>query len=88
MEATNVGIVGVGMMGGSIALAALRAGYGVYLYDRTAFEKLNEAKFRKASVAHNLAELVSKSRLIVSAPTSSTVFAWPVLMKLSATDMP
>ena len=29
MEARSVGIVGVGMIGGSIALAALRAGYRV-----------------------------------------------------------
>jgi prephenate dehydrogenase len=67
MEAISVGIVGVGMMGGSIALAALRAGYRVSLYDRIASEKLTGPKFRNASVAKNLAELVSKSRLIILA---------------------
>jgi prephenate dehydrogenase len=67
MEACSVGIVGVGLMGGSIALAALRAGYQVCLYDRHAAEKLTGPKFRNASVASDLAELVSKSRLIILA---------------------
>jgi prephenate dehydrogenase len=67
MEASSVGIVGVGMMGGSIALAALRAGYRVFLYDRIAAEKLAGPKFRKASVVNDLAELVSNSRLIILA---------------------
>jgi prephenate dehydrogenase len=67
MEASSVGIVGVGMMGGSIALAALRAGYRVFLYDRIASEKLAGSKFRKASVVNDLAELVSNSRLIILA---------------------
>ena len=44
MEARSVGIVGVGLIGGSIALAALRAGYRVYLYDRLASEKLAGAE--------------------------------------------
>jgi prephenate dehydrogenase len=67
MEASSVGIVGVGMIGGSIALAALRAGYRVFLYDRKASEKLAGPKFRKASVVNELAELVSNSRLIILA---------------------
>ena len=67
MEARSVGIVGVGMMGGSIALAALRAGYQVFLYDPVASEKLAGAKFQKASVVSDLAELVSNSRLIILA---------------------
>jgi prephenate dehydrogenase len=67
MEVSNVGIVGVGMMGGSIALAALRAGYRVFLYDRMASEKLVGPKFRTASVVNDLAELVSSSRLIILA---------------------
>jgi prephenate dehydrogenase len=67
MEASSVGIVGVGMMGGSIALAALRAGYRVFLYDRMASEKLAGPKFRKATVVNELAELVSSSRLIILA---------------------
>jgi prephenate dehydrogenase len=67
MEVRSVGIVGVGMMGGSIALAALRAGYQVFLYDRMASEKLAGPKFRKAAVVNDLAELVSNSRLIILA---------------------
>ncbi|MBV8376675.1 MAG: prephenate dehydrogenase/arogenate dehydrogenase family protein [Verrucomicrobia bacterium] len=67
MEASSVGVVGVGMMGGSIALAALRAGYKVFLYDRLGSEKLAGPKFRTASVVNDLTELVSKSRLIILA---------------------
>jgi prephenate dehydrogenase len=67
MEASSVGIVGVGMMGGSIALAALRAGYRVSLYDHLASEKLTGPKFRNASIANDLAELVSNGRLIILA---------------------
>lgn len=67
MEARSVGIVGVGMMGGSIALAALRAGYRVFLYDHMASGKLTGPKFRKSSIASDLAELVSNSRLIILA---------------------
>jgi prephenate dehydrogenase len=55
------------MMGGSVALAALRAGYRVSLYDRMASDQLAGPKFRKASVVNELAELVSNSRLIILA---------------------
>ncbi len=67
MVVSSVGIVGVGMMGGSIALAALRAGYRVSLYDGIASEKLTGPKFRDASITHDLAELVSNCRLIILA---------------------
>jgi prephenate dehydrogenase len=67
MAASSVGIVGVGMMGGSIALAALRAGYRVSLYDGMAPEKLAGSRFQDAEVANDLAELVSNSRLIILA---------------------
>jgi prephenate dehydrogenase len=67
MVASSVGIVGVGMMGGSIALAALRAGYRVSLYDGIASAKLAGPKFREASVANDLAQLVSDSGLIILA---------------------
>jgi prephenate dehydrogenase len=67
MEVRSVGIVGVGMMGGSIALSALRAGYQVFLYDPMASEKLAGPRFRKASVVNELAALVSNSRLIILA---------------------
>jgi prephenate dehydrogenase len=67
MERRSVGIVGVGMMGGSIALSALRAGYRVFLYDRLAPEKLVGPTFRKASVVSDLAALVSNSQLVILA---------------------
>jgi prephenate dehydrogenase len=67
MESRSVGIVGVGLVGGSIALAALRIGYRVSLYDSVASGELSGPKFRGASIAANLAELVSNSRLIVLA---------------------
>ena len=67
MEARSVGIIGVGMIGGSIALAALRAGYRVFLYDSLASGLLMESRFRDATVAPTLAELVSQSRLITLA---------------------
>ena len=67
MEVRSVGIVGVGMMGGSIALSALRAGYRVFLYDAFASEKLAGPKFRKALVVPDLAALVSNSRFIILA---------------------
>jgi prephenate dehydrogenase len=55
------------MMGGSIAMAALRAGHRVFLYDQWATEKIVGLKFAQASVVNGLPELVSKSRLIILA---------------------
>jgi hypothetical protein len=65
MEARSVGIVGVGLIGGSIGLAALRAGYRVYLYDCLASEKLAGSKFRPAVIVADLEELALRSRLII-----------------------
>ena len=67
MEARSVGIVGVGLIGGSIGLAALRAGYRVYLYDCLAAEKLAGSKFRPAVIVSDLEELALRSRLIILA---------------------
>jgi prephenate dehydrogenase len=67
METRSVGIVGVGLMGGSIGLAALRAGYRVYLYDCLSPEKLAESKFRPAVIVADLEELAFRSRLIILA---------------------
>jgi prephenate dehydrogenase len=87
MEVRSVGIVGVGMMGGSIALAALRAGYQVFLYDRLASEKLAGPKFRKAAVVNDLAELVSNSRLIILAtPIGALAQVGSVLSELVGPD--
>jgi prephenate dehydrogenase len=73
MESRSVGIVGVGLIGGSIALAALRAGYRVNLYDSVKSEELAGSKFRGATIAADLSELVSGSRLIVLATPISAV---------------
>jgi len=87
MEARSVGIVGVGMMGGSIALAALRAGYSVFLYDRAASEKLAGPKFRKALVVNDLAELVSNSRLVILAtPIGALAQVGAALSELVGSD--
>jgi prephenate dehydrogenase len=67
MEARSVGIVGVGLIGGSIGLAALRAGYRVYLYDCLASEKLAGSKFRPAVIVADLEELALRSRLVILA---------------------
>lgn len=67
MKAPGVGIVGVGLIGGSIALAALRAGYRVCLYDGLASEKLTLTKFRAATIAADLEELALQSGLIILA---------------------
>jgi prephenate dehydrogenase len=55
------------LIGGSIALAALRAGYRVYLYDRLAAKKLVGAKFGSAVIVDHLEELASHSQLIILA---------------------
>jgi prephenate dehydrogenase len=87
MEVRSVGIVGVGMMGGSIALAALRAGYQVFLYDRMASDKLAGPKFRKAVVVNDPAELVSNSRLIILAtPIGALAQVGSVLSELVSPD--
>jgi prephenate dehydrogenase len=67
MEARSVGIIGVGMIGGSIALAALRTGYRVFLYDSQASSSLAGSRFLGATVTSTLAELVAQSRLIIVA---------------------
>src|SRR5260370_34066368 len=67
MEARSVGIVGVGLIGGSISLAALRAGYRVFLYDCLASEELAASKFRPAVMVADLEELALHSRLLILA---------------------
>src|SRR5271156_2737484 len=67
MQARSVGIIGVGMIGGSIALAALRAGYRGFLYDSLASGSLAGSRFRGATVVPTLEELVAQSHLIILA---------------------
>jgi prephenate dehydrogenase len=87
MEARSVGIVGVGMIGGSIALGALRKGYQVFLYDQMAPEKLVGPRFQKSSIASDLAELVANSRLIILAtPIGALGKVGSALSQLVRTD--
>jgi prephenate dehydrogenase len=87
MEARSVGIVGVGLIGGSIALAALRAGYRVYLYDRLAPEKLAGAKFWPAVIVDDLEELALRGRLIILAtPIAALAKIGAVLGELVSSD--
>jgi prephenate dehydrogenase len=73
MDARSVGIVGVGMIGGSIALAAIRAGYRVCLHDRSAANGLREDRFRNAQVVEDLKDLAAQSRIIfLATPISAT----------------
>ena len=70
-------------MGGSIALAALRAGHRVFLYDQWATEKIVGPKFGQATVVNDLPELVSKSRLIILAtPIAALAQVGEVLSEL------
>jgi prephenate dehydrogenase len=73
MESGSIGIVGVGLIGGSIGLAALRAGYRVNLYDSAISEALAGPKFRGASIAGSLSELALNSRLIMLATPINAV---------------
>jgi prephenate dehydrogenase len=83
MKAPSVGIVGVGLIGGSIALAALRAGYRVCLFDGLASEKLTLTKFRAATIAGDLEELALQSGLIILAtPIAALATVGPALGEL------
>ncbi len=63
MEYRDIGIVGVGLIGGSIALAAQEKGYKVSLYDP--IEKLD--RFQGAVPAHDLSSLVQQSEIVILA---------------------
>jgi prephenate dehydrogenase len=63
MEYRDIGIVGVGLIGGSIALAAQEKGYKVSLYDP--IEKVD--RFQGAVPAHDLSSLVQRSEIVILA---------------------
>ena len=67
MDARNVGIVGVGLIGGSIALGALRCGYRVSLFDRSGVDKLGDNRFQNAHVVDDLRDLAAECRIIILA---------------------
>jgi prephenate dehydrogenase len=73
MDARSVGIVGVGLIGGSIALAALRSGYRVCLRDRSATDRLSDGRFQDAQVVDDLRVLAAESRFIILATPISAI---------------
>jgi prephenate dehydrogenase len=73
MDTHTVGILGVGMMGGSIALAALRAGYRVCLHDLSGANKLADERFRNALIVDDLRDLAAQSRIIFLATPISAI---------------
>ena len=73
MDARSVGIVGVGLIGGSIAIAALRSGYQVCLYDRAGADRLAGDRFRNARMVDNLKDLAAESRMIILATPISAI---------------
>jgi len=73
MHPRSVGIVGVGLIGGSIAIAALRSGYQVSLYDRSGADKLASDGFRNARVVDDLKDLAAQSRMIILATPISAI---------------
>jgi len=76
MDSRSVGVVGVGLVGGSIALAALRSGYQVFLYDRPGMaERLADRRFREARIVDQLETIAAKGRMIVLATPISAIGA-------------
>jgi prephenate dehydrogenase len=73
MDARSVGVVGVGLIGGSIALGALRAGYRVCLHDQCAASMLQDGRFRAAQVVDDLEDLAAQSRVIFLATPISSI---------------
>jgi len=73
VDARSVGIVGVGLIGGSIALAALRSGYRVSLYDRSGLDKSGDSRFQNAHVVDQLRDLAAESRMIILATPISAI---------------
>ena len=73
MDARSVGIVGVGLIGGSIALGALRSGYRVSLFDRTGVDKLVDGRFQDAHFVDHLRDIAAESRMIILATPLSAI---------------
>jgi prephenate dehydrogenase len=73
MDARSVGIVGVGLIGGSIAIASLRSGYQVCLYDRAGADRLAGDGFRNARMVDDLKDLAAESRMIILATPISAI---------------
>jgi prephenate dehydrogenase len=71
MKSLSVGVIGVGLIGGSIALAARRAGYSVKLFEP--FAKLNSRKYRGTVLVQDLPALVTNTQLVIIATPISAL---------------
>ena len=61
---TNIGIIGLGMLGNAVALHLLDSGFEVTVYNRTK-EKTTQAKEKGAKVATSPKEVAENSELII-----------------------
>jgi prephenate dehydrogenase len=77
----RVGIIGVGLMGGSIALSAIEAGHDVGLYDPVLAP--NKEQFRFANIANDFGELAGYAAdlYIIASPVSAVGSAGAELKK-------
>ena len=73
MRTHAVGIIGVGLIGGSIGLAALRAGYSVFLFDSADSSSFLSPDFALSVVCKTFQELVAHSDLIIIATPLSAI---------------
>lgn len=71
MKSHSVGIIGVGLLGGSIALAARRAGYSVTLFEP--FAKLDTGKYQGTALVRDVQTLVATARLVMIATPISAI---------------
>ena len=73
MPDRSVGIIGVGLIGGSIGLAALHYGYDVFLYEPIAPGKLASERFSAAKLVSTLEDLVEQAQLVIVATPISAI---------------
>lgn len=73
MPNRSVGIIGVGLIGGSIGLAALHYGYDVFLYEPIAPGKLASERFSAAKLVSTLEDLVEQAQLVIVATPISAI---------------
>jgi prephenate dehydrogenase len=71
MKSRSVGVIGVGLIGGSIALAARRAGYSVKLFEP--FAKLDFRKYRGTVLVQDVRALVTNTQLVIIATPISAL---------------
>ena len=71
MKSPSVGVIGVGLIGGSIALAARRAGYSVKLFEP--FAKLDSRKYRGTVRVQDVRAVVTNTQLVIIATPISAL---------------